>query len=1297
MPKLYSKDFSQNMFLEGLDRLYLIHYVCLQEICFICELWDHKDISDTFYLAFSGFRFIYEGLVDSYVKKCEELEEVRNAAVVRYIEKTNVPVTLEINESDLKASRKKREQELDQQKLSAGAGHPSPKTGSLDPKLLQAFKRGSGVEGYEMDFADTDEISERERAERVRINEAVMQMRAAMEQKRVIDYEAIKDPKIILEFNNQLFEQLARENRAQQNVLRKAVMEFENKDGVDLKSPGELQRLVHITTRIVENIELDKLHLSLAYDSKKVGKDFGEAEIELYRSFSDKQRQLMNKVVHMVRRTYEKETRDVQCGTHFTSKDLENLYISASVVEQVPNTEAKKEMIKIKQELAKANDAIRSLKDQLEETGKELQVKEKLIQGLNDNIMKLKKMDQAYKKNVASDNKLNLSVELKSTGQIDQSAIAQLREELQAKENLLNSRTMDLESQRRRNEQMNQAMEYARKVASSHGILRTSSMADIQVIMKLEKLLSDAKEKLEKAEADRGNMEEEGSFMLDIGNGMLVKKNVRMKHASTDTKYLKFKASLGSGIDLDHLHSASKLTSSFNDLHLNELSPRPLTLSVVNIAKFFPKKKTIEQGQATSKVKLDQTSKTESKNSVGKYGVPEKQITSKISKPGGQGRVEKNPMGGQLSPQVSVGESKSKKVETRDQQGQISKPVIPRNDRVVDRPGVKPSNSVGMRMTGRGDEMKPSGGMNSIIDGRPSRIEDGSKEVIDSSGMSALPGEPQPRLIEKLDDRPNHNVDSNRLPYDLRMTLPGDLSEPLTHSGGLTIGAAGNIPDQRDGAVNERPDISDLWAVVDNLPDHQAAVWVTCHVTKAKIKVFEENRADDMEGQAGEAHRWSREPDDHHQYLGGITQGEYVNQGQPKNHFQSATSSTTLPTIRESGITRRRPHDVQGLDSNRQDQHAETTERPLPTRPQRAHGQHQAKHYSSAVTSRKNSLKEADLALLRDAGLPGLGSGIGIDLAKTGSERTVGQAFDFQNRGRRVQRVANGKSFSSVVHSDRRRLLDSNRLAAAGPAGGDQVSHTNQAPHQSQASGVDLRSEDLSHLQPDYRSAVDAQQKGKSGAGMPGQSREADLNHRPNKSMAAKLNPDWEEGMDQNPDDRHHGSSIFSQSQQGNIPSEYQVFVPVKSAATMPDHLNILVGNKHEDDVFLHELYTSAAAGGKATFSDGKKADFSAVGHAIQLPSFAVFKVQARQFAEQHAGCGPQCSHLKRFYERCGLIAKDQLQKVVGSRQPYLLPLVDMSKRVAKAQLEMQVTLQEKQHRAREEKARAALTKPVFI
>ena len=93
---------------------------------------------------------------------------------------------------------------------------------------------GSGVLGYELDFADQDESNVRQANNRKQILQKVDEMRKKFEKGEKLDYDSVKDPRIILELNSQIYNSMITESREQQDVLRKAILEMEIGNNVEL-------------------------------------------------------------------------------------------------------------------------------------------------------------------------------------------------------------------------------------------------------------------------------------------------------------------------------------------------------------------------------------------------------------------------------------------------------------------------------------------------------------------------------------------------------------------------------------------------------------------------------------------------------------------------------------------------------------------------------------------------------------------------------------------------------------------------------------------------------------------------------------------------------------------------------------------------------------------------------------------------------------------------------------------------------------------------------------------------------
>ena len=57
----------------------------MEEMCHLSELWDLEEIADGIRSTFRGFRNIYDSLVEVYVEKVEEVQNLRNSNRIQYI------------------------------------------------------------------------------------------------------------------------------------------------------------------------------------------------------------------------------------------------------------------------------------------------------------------------------------------------------------------------------------------------------------------------------------------------------------------------------------------------------------------------------------------------------------------------------------------------------------------------------------------------------------------------------------------------------------------------------------------------------------------------------------------------------------------------------------------------------------------------------------------------------------------------------------------------------------------------------------------------------------------------------------------------------------------------------------------------------------------------------------------------------------------------------------------------------------------------------------------------------------
>ena len=1278
-PKAYNRDFNQGFFLESIDRLYLIHFFCVQEVSHMCELLNHGEIAETLYMTFTGFRYIYEALADCYVRTYEELAEIKKSSNFRYVHSEDPVNGKNMTLKELDDARNKRAAELEEE-----AKQRESNRIAQQQREDQFFKRGNGVFGFEMDFADKDEAAERELKEKIYIQSAVDLLRKDMDDKKKINFDSIKDPRIIIEFNNQLYDNMISDSKQHQSYLRKTILEYQGQQEINLQSPGELQRLVYINTRLLQTFDLKNLVTPSGVDDQQLMKHFSDSENSLFKAFNQKQRSLVVKVSQIIKQSMTKVKADMGISTYLSNKDIDKLYATVSIVDLAPNQEMKRELAKAKQEVGRANASQKYFRDKIEELSGVIQEKEFLIKGLSEGINSLKRATGNRSDNLT----LNIDLSKPKPGENpSKDIVSDLQTELKRKDNTYSAKELECESLKKRNESMWNALDYARKVASKNGVIRTDSMADIQVIIKLEAIITTAQSRITKLEEEL-DINQIDEHVLDIGNGRTVKTKVSMKHAGTDTRHLgskqasKEKASnREGGVSRDSIKA---------EIQSEESLPPILTLSVINIAKFLPKlthstlktSPSPQPGHATAtavKVIDRQASKSTANHKYSVSNAPSK--TSAIGKA----------LVSIVSPKADK-EAISKNRPARDDSRRNK--VAAKTDRsnVIYDGAVKSSDSRGGKMA---DADVLSGDTNNQKLHNVSEYQEKniSKVELDeaitpkvneilnplNSGFSNS----KVKLEDTMNDKASENTNQILTASDsqIKSKHPENktiINNPTNNESIISTNDdkpklnQESLPSPSPTATHIHthsytPDITSLLDHIAAMPADVDAVHVRCLLTRSRVVVVDGLPDADIIEMCGGDPRSS-----------GVI-------SRPVNYFSISTA--TLPTIRESvnmGQDDKSMHnEVDGL-----------TDRNTVNVDQRVNIGN--KWQPSAFSSRRNSgagivshvgYRENSTVAL-NGGLPELSN------SKTGNQaqrseistlRTKNHQSTYSVHRRELEAASQTKS---QIKSHRRNM-STNLPEGSGDNATSLIKSRSQV-------GIDLlQGEDEPGLGNSVSQRHEATDKYQSMVMLDDSTRSL-FKHKRNRSVKNIDNLGFEEIPELKVNQElsaHHGESVISQSQIGNVPTEYQVFVPQKHNFALSDQLNILVDNNHDNDELLEKLYVESAHCSIPALRNDL--NLAAVGTQMVVRSFNDFKAKVKIFVKQHSTCGPKCSHLQRFYERCGL--PNIHLKSIGNRQPYIFPLVDMNKRVPKAQLAKEVTLQVENFKRKEEKARNLAQHRVFI
>lgn len=380
------------MFLQNLDKLYLIHHACAGEICHVLELWDLADIAEGVQSIFKGYRSIYESLIDCYVDKVEELKEMKNASKVHYIYEEKPTQKPDPSQMEMELARLTRDKQITDMLAairSLTTKHETKKKQEAQ-KIMAVFQdEGTAIGGVRMDFADGEERSDRYKKNREYFDSKLDEMISQMEKGHKIDYYGIEDSRLLLELNKRLYKQMISESEEQQESLRKTILEIDAKSKIELSAPGELHKMVLLNSRIAEGINSMNLNAVGVPNYKELMHYLSESELELFHAFDGKQRELAVKVAEIIKNSQRKENTSVGVSTSLSTKDVELLEFNSNLLLQLPSNDMKKELARLKQDSSNFTRILSDAKDRSKVLEEIISDKNKLIDGYVENMTKL--------------------------------------------------------------------------------------------------------------------------------------------------------------------------------------------------------------------------------------------------------------------------------------------------------------------------------------------------------------------------------------------------------------------------------------------------------------------------------------------------------------------------------------------------------------------------------------------------------------------------------------------------------------------------------------------------------------------------------------------------------------------------------------------------------------------------------------------------------------------------------------------------------------------------------------------
>lgn len=1219
-PSVVERTFDINRFLDSVDRMYLIHHACIGEITHLLELWDLGEISEGLSTTIRGYRTIYEGLIEALVDRLEDLQELKNSSRVKYIYKSKAdaaqPLTAVSEMDSLRLTRKAEiEQEVKQLNSKPDVSQSHPQINPDMQELLSLFEEGgNGVDGYKMNFADHTEFQDRIRKNRERMIEKVKEICKKIEKGEHIDYEGIKDPRIIIEVNNMIYKTMLKDSAKNQDMLRRALFDIETKEGIHLETPHELNRIITINQRILDTFDFKSLADMKIPDVPEMKKMFSENEIQLLQAFDNKQRGLVLKVAQLIKIGLKPKTNTASTLTGLTQTDIEGLQFQANLLSQMPSNDVKRELVKLKGEHAALLKTLIDVKERMRMQDEDIIDKKKEIEGLKETIFMLKH-------------------ELTTEGKAKQ--IEDIMSAQHLKKATLEKQASMLTEKAEYQTQINQLLATEKKLTHDVQLFRGKVETKDKILETLKTWLAS----------------------IGIEEGRNLDEKLIPKKAEEVYKRLANESST----------TIQKLRSEIEASKHNELSK----ISV-------PKEKSqavfegIDRGSATDRgISKQNTDRSKGKDVLTTIILSFSKVPALVVKP-------------TIRPPIKANNIETKR--DKDSDGMSKGKLEEVNQDLQDSNATLPNQQ---------SEQKPE---------QSSAKNRHAQPHIESFTMSKWtqtdPLIPAPSLQQ-------HNSQSPRKPANQSPSAP--VGTPNTE----------NL---------KQHDISNANTYPSNVTGQPS--------TRGTQKVQQAGPAE----LASLPHTQNQQNIENKSSLNKPAQQRSTEEGEKPQNLKTEESkpnkTISLPIEKSERTITQRETGSKLYSKNSSPKH---TNKPVsifgsvsqPVQPPK----HTAKLISlidqlpslSLVADFEKILEayfglqgklskliifSKDFIRLQDLHLAG--PGVSAQYPRTdAARRPLPEAGDLLPRIVSKERVGRVQSPGEAAGDPRSRrklsdMLQREEAQARDRLIGDfQPRGAEQAAHREKKSLLRSRTQKFLDERSDFheRRELDEESGDYGSAGQFGQGAKLNTEGAKNASTfsEAKLKPG-----------RHrHNFSLNSAASQQNyqddevlnnssvVSSSHLVpgslFEPKKpnagvqrlqEEAKIPPALNILANNNHQDDQFLQHLFQSV---NQPALFRGKQPDISAVGHSIpgaRQQEFQAFKKRVVKFVEQHAKCGDECPHLKRFYQRFGILSYQQKHP---NRRSYILPVLEIGKSSIREALLNEAL------RKNSKKKQEPLSKPVFI
>ena len=320
---------------QHVDRVFLIHTTCLNEVCHLLTLSNLKEVSHVVSSVFRGFKHIHELLVGLITRGNDEIAALRNRKpetifVTKEIEKKQV---MPLAELYLDNFQKKKQPET--------AGTPTPKPQGLN-------------------FTSDEEYQEINKDRQRFVQKEVARLMKMVDQGKEI-LEPI-EPDVILAFCSETIKTMTRDSQRAVFDCEELIDRLETyKTTQSLESTKKIARVVELITENVYKLNIDKL-TPVRFEEYILKDRIQSVERELLSTFDKTQRDVAIRVLRVMNNYFKPVLKSKTTSTTLTSKDIDKSAAKVAAEKSSPKPKlAIEERELMKREVDAANRKVQAL------------------------------------------------------------------------------------------------------------------------------------------------------------------------------------------------------------------------------------------------------------------------------------------------------------------------------------------------------------------------------------------------------------------------------------------------------------------------------------------------------------------------------------------------------------------------------------------------------------------------------------------------------------------------------------------------------------------------------------------------------------------------------------------------------------------------------------------------------------------------------------------------------------------------------------------------------------------------